>query len=238
MRAALLTVAVLALTACEVSIGPTQIVQGSGNVRTEARNVPDFDRVELAGSGILVITQGSSESLQITSDDNVLPKIRSDVEDRTLRLGPRNGTSVRTTQLRYELTVKQLRAASMAGSGEVRAAALAADQLDLSIAGSGTTSIAKLTANALNVSVAGTGALNLAGEVTRQTVAISGSGRYRARDLASRQASVTISGSGDCDVRVSDTLDTSITGSGHVSYVGSPAVSQHVTGSGSISKAG
>lgn len=238
MRAALLIVALLAVTGCEVSLGPADIVQGSGSVRTEARDVHDFDRVELAGTGILDITQGSSETLKITSDDNVLPKLRSDVVDRTLRLGPRDNTSVHATQLHYELALKQLRAVSLAGSAQVRASALDADQLDLNIAGSGTLNMAKLTASALTVSLSGSGALNLAGEVTRQSVAISGSGRYRAGDLASRQATVTVTGSGECDLRVSDSLDASVAGSGHIGYAGSPTVSQRVVGSGSVSRSG
>lgn len=238
VRAALLTAAALALAACEVQVGPNEFVQGSGHVRTEARDVHDFDRVDVAGSGTLVITQGPSETLTITSDDNVLPRLRSDVTDRTLHLGPRDNTSVRTTQLRYELAVKQLRGISVAGSGEVRASPLDTDQLDLNIAGSAATSLARLTATELRVSLAGSGAVSVAGEVTRQRVAITGSGSYHAGDLASRQATVMISGSGDCDLRVSDSLDASVLGSGSVRYAGSPAVTQRVAGSGSVSKAG
>jgi hypothetical protein len=238
LRAALLTAAALTLAGCEVQVGPNDFVQGSGHVRTEARDVHDFDRVDLAGSGSLVITQGPSETLTITSDDNVLPKLRSDVTDRTLHLGPRDNTSIRTTQLRYQLAVKQLRGVSLAGSGELRASALDTDQLDVNIAGSAVANLARLTATDLRVSLAGSGAVDVAGEVARQRVAIAGSGSYRAGDLASRQATVTISGSGDCDLRVSDSLDASVLGSGSIRYAGSPAVTQRVVGSGSVSKAG
>lgn len=76
--AALLLLAALALTACDDDYGvrvtgPRDHVIGSGNLVTESIVVSGFDGITLRGVGLLVVEQGGSESLRVTSDDNILP---------------------------------------------------------------------------------------------------------------------------------------------------------------------
>jgi Putative auto-transporter adhesin, head GIN domain len=234
-----LALSAAAASGCEINVGPAQTVQGSGNVKTESRDVRGFDAVEVAGIGTLVVTQGDSEHLTISAEDNILPKLTSDVVNGRLELHPDANAHLDTTQpIRYDLTVKQLKEIRLAGSGDIQASTLNADSLDLAVAGSGNGNIGHLTAKTLNVTIAGSGTLTLAGQAAQQNVHISGSGRYRASDLQSQQAKVDIAGSGDCAVRVSDRFDVIIAGSGNVSYVGSPTVNQTIVGSGRVSKAG
>ncbi len=61
-------------------------VSGSGNVVTETRQVSGFNRIDLAGSGEVTIQQGDAESLTIEADDNVLPRLTSEVSNSTLKL--------------------------------------------------------------------------------------------------------------------------------------------------------
>lgn len=236
--AALALAALAALTACEVRVGPADLVQGSGNVRTEARQVQGFDEVQLNGLGTLVITQGSTEALTVQAEDNLLPRLRSQVSGGTLRLGPQ-GVAMRPTKpIRYELTVKQLRGIEVTGAAGVQTASLEADQLALKVTGAGTLDLRRLTASILTVDVTGGGDVAVSGQVPRQTVTISGAGKYRAANLASQQATVQVTGAADCALRVSDHLTVAISGAGHVSYAGSPTVDQHVTGAGQITRTG
>jgi hypothetical protein len=82
--------------------------------------------------------------------------------------------------------------------------------------------------------LAGVGGITLAGQVTRQTVLISGVGDYEAEQLQSTDADVTISGQGDATVAVSGTLDATISGIGSVFYVGNPVVTSDITGAGTV----
>src|SRR5918998_1436697 len=84
-----LLVVLLAAAACQA--GPSNLLTGSGTVRSEARPVGAFDEVELAGVGTLTITQGPQESLTIEAEDNLLPQIRGEVRGRRLVLGPDGG---------------------------------------------------------------------------------------------------------------------------------------------------
>jgi hypothetical protein len=69
--------------------GPS--VSGSGRVMSETRNVSGFSNVSLKGSGRVVIEQGAAESLTVTSDDNLLKYVETEVRGSTLVLGQKNG---------------------------------------------------------------------------------------------------------------------------------------------------
>jgi len=240
-RTTLLAAALLAcgLTACGFDIGSFAGIQGSGNVKSESRDVHDFDRVELAGIGTLTIRQGTTEALTIQAEDNLLPHIGSVVQGGTLTLAPLPNTNLRATKpITYDLTVKQLKGIDVSGAGDATASGLTADQLDLSVSGSGSLDASRITPSVLTVNLSGSGSMNASGQASRQTVRISGSGKYVASDLSSQQAAVDVSGSGSARVNVTESLTATVSGSGEVTYSGSPRVVQNVSGSGSVRRVG
>src|SRR6478752_344681 len=130
-----LIVSILALTSCSIVTTP-------GPTRTEFRTVSGFSKVELAGSGTLAIDQTGSESLTIEAGDKVLPNLTSDVVGDTLVLGTKRGAVLPPGgQIRYHLTVKDLTALSVSGSGQVTAPKITSDALNCDISGSGTITV-------------------------------------------------------------------------------------------------
>ena len=90
----------VALTALLLSGCTLAGVRGSGDLVTESRQVSDFDRVALSGSGQVVITQGAEEGLSVEADDNLMQYVRTEVSGRTLELGlDAPGTIVRPSRL-------------------------------------------------------------------------------------------------------------------------------------------
>jgi hypothetical protein len=238
-RVALAALLAVGLAACEVHVGQTDVVSGSGNVKTESRSVAGFNRVALTGIGTLMLTQGSAEALTVQAEDNLLPKLGSTVEGSTLRLGPVSGAQIAPTRpIRYELTVKQLDTIELSGAGEVLGSRLNAGQLTVSATGAGHVNLSGLTVSSLTVEVTGTGDVTMAGQTPQQSVSISGTGRYQADGLATQRTIVAVTGAGSCAVRASEHLSATITGAGRVTYVGSPTVDQSITGAGSIDKTG
>jgi hypothetical protein len=225
----------LAFCACEgIDFDMVQL-QGSGKAATEQRPVSGFNAVVLSGAGDLRIEVGSQESLKIEADDNVIPQIRSDVENGRLKIGFERGVSVHSkVPIRYWLTVKDIKEVDLSGSGTISTASLQADQMEVRLSGSGEINFDKLSGNKLVAHISGSGDISIPGEVDSQEVHIAGSGDYKAEDLHSRTASVSISGSGDSKLWVTDTLSASIAGSGDVEYYGEPKVTKSVAGSGEL----
>ena len=97
----------LILNSCAFSL-----TQGSGKVVTETRQVSGFDRVALSGIGNLTITQGDKESLKIEAEDNILPRIETTVQNRTLIIRYQNNdwqkNVVPTKPINFYLTVKNI----------------------------------------------------------------------------------------------------------------------------------
>jgi len=82
--------------------------------------------------------------------------------------------------------------------------------------------------------ISGSGSIHLSGKTQDFTVSISGSGEINAFDLDAENVAVKISGSGDCRVTASESLDAKISGSGDVYYKGRPQINTKISGSGSL----
>ena len=242
LRSILLGLSLLAvlIAAAACQAGPINILTGSGTVRTESRPVSAFDEVELAGVGALTITQGPQESLTVEAEDNLLPKIRSDVRGRRLVIEFDGGRTVNlrpTKPIRYAVTVRDLTAVKLSGAGNVAIPGLTTTALDVRVSGAGNVSLDGLTASELALSLSGAGDATVSGTVTRQEVTMSGLGSYHAEHLASQDARLTVSGAGGATVRASNALNVKLSGAGTVEYFGNPTISQDVSGLGHVRKA-
>lgn len=231
----------LVLLACRV--GPVRIdttrVNGSGTLKTEERQVTNVERVALEDQGELEIIQGSSESLTIEADDNILPYITTEMRGRELVIGIKEGIRVEpSTPIRFTLSIKDLSRVSVSGSGDITAAKLESSDFEVSISGSGNVRMDNIQAENLQVRISGSGNFDLGGEVQTQEVSISGSGNYKAGSLASRRTDITITGSGNVTVWTTEELKIRVSGFGNVSYYGAPSVSQTITGGGEIRSLG
>jgi Putative auto-transporter adhesin, head GIN domain len=187
------------------------------SVAEESRDVSGFDEVELRGAGNLSIEQTGGESLTVEAEEDVLPKLTTEVVNDRLIIGPKPGTTVRTTApINYKLTVEALNALEVSGAGDVEAEGINTDRLAVTIGGAGN--------------------VKAGGEADKQEIDISGSGAYRAENLESKEAKIGVSGAGSAIVNASERLDATVSGAGSVEYVGDPTVEQDVSGAGRVSK--
>ena len=220
----------------------------TGNLVTESREVSNFDRVVLREYGELAITQGERESLTVEADQDILPRIKTEVRDGRLvigigggwldKLGDALATSLTGKRINYSLTVKKLTGLEIHGAGRVSASNIETDRLALRLGGAGQVNIEHLTAELLEVDLPGVGKIGLTGQVAEQRIVISGAGNYSAPKLESKKASVDLRGAGKATVWAVEDLDATIRGLGSVEYYGSPSVKQTVSGLGSVTSLG
>jgi hypothetical protein len=225
------------LSACEVLM-----IQGSGNITTETRAVTDFDEVNFTNIGELTIVQGNSESLTVTTDDNILPYVKTTVNGGTLTISFDRGTVaplVHPTQgIHYQLAVKNLKGITLSGAGTVTAAKLETEDLTLAETGAGQIKIDEFTGHNLNANLSGAGRIEVAGKVASQSVVMSGFGSYDAENLQCQVAKVVVSGAGTTTLWVTESLDATISGVGNVRYYGSPQIHSQATGVGHLQSLG
>jgi predicted small secreted protein len=238
MKRHLAWIAIAVLSCVLLGACSANTIRGSGKRITESRPVSGIERVVLAGSGDVILTQGDRESLTVETDDNLMQHITTEVSGGTLTLGTQKGVNVRPTRLRFTLKVVDLEGLTVSGSGDINAERFDTDELEIQVSGSGDVRVKTLTVQTTKVRIDGSGSINLAGQASEQEVAIGGSGKYLGEDLRSETASVKIDGSGDATLWATDALDARVTGSGTVRYYGDPKTSFSGAGSGRIKRVG
>jgi hypothetical protein len=189
--------------------------RGSGTMAIEARDVSGFSEIDLSGSGTVLVSMTGTESLTVEAEDNILPLLTTEVRDGRLVLGAKQSISP-TRDIVYTVTVINLEAVTVSGSGSVTAVDVVATGFEVDISGSGT--------------------VTLEGVSEHLDLSISGSGVFKGEGFVSATGNVSVSGSGEALVNVTDDLDVDVSGSGTVGYIGDPALSTSISGSGEISR--
>lgn len=230
----LLASALLFISSCNVIGGDW--VTGNGNIRTEKRNTGDFNGVKSSGSIDVEITSGSSYSVSVENDDNLLPYVITRVEDGTLTVRYKNGTSINHDHAKVYVTAPTLNKIVSSGSADITAQDLIKNpqQISVNVSGSGDIKAA-LDAPAIDASVSGSGNISLNGLTQNFTCSATGSGDLNCGGLQSENTTVKVTGSGNAHVFASVHLSASVFGSGDVYYKGNPQSPEiHTAGSGSV----
>lgn len=234
-------------------------IAGSGHVVSQTIDIGQFEGITLEGIGNVQVKQGDSDSLVVTTDDNILPLLDIGVKGDDLVLGIRGRIEIVPSRtVTYDITVKNLSQVTLSGSGSIHAGAftgstvkidlsgsgdirfdaLSADQILPRVTGSGSVKLDNIAAGDVDAAITGSGQISLGGKVQTQELNLDGSGAYNNGDLAADATKVDISGSGSALVQAKNTLDISVNGSGKVEYYGQPAVEQRGHGSMRITPLG
>ncbi len=207
-------------------------------VVTEKREVRDFNQIALQGVGQILLVQGDQESLTIEAEQDLLPKIKSEVEGGKLVLGWKswldNILSFGNQKIIFHVGMKRVNGVSISGAGSLGAQQIQTDRCEFKVSGSGELAVEQLTAQGLDLHISGTGHATLAGKADTVNIHVSGAGHVQAASLSTKEADVQISGSGDVELAVSTKLNVGISGSGDVKYVGQPNVTQRISGIGRV----
>ena len=198
------------LGGCTVRTGS---IKGDGNLRTEQRQISDFSALDAAGAYDVQWSSGAP-SLTITTDQNLLPNIHSEVTGDTLKIHS-EGSLAPTRGIKIVIQSNALARVNLTGAVMLTAQRVAAAGFAAASAGAST--------------------INVDGNVTNLTVELTGASRLNASGLNSKSADVSLVGASSADVAVQETLKTTITGAGSLTYTGQPTtVEKQVTGAGSI----
>jgi hypothetical protein len=179
-------------------------------VVSETRAAQGFFGVSLSGAGRLVVEHAGAESLQITTDDNILPLVSSEVRDGWLYISTEPGAAfLNPTELTYRVTVARLEAVRLAGSASAE--------------------IDGVEAGSFSLEIAGAGRAVVTGRADVHDVSLAGAARYEAADLDSRTVRLDVGGSSQALVRAGERLEGRVGGTSTVEYLGNPVVAVEVT---------
>ncbi|MCB0644492.1 MAG: DUF2807 domain-containing protein [Phaeodactylibacter sp.] len=206
-------------------VGPQQKIVGQ---------VAAFKGINLAISADVVLTYGSTQSVRMEGQQNIIDNIDTAVEDGVWNI--RFKQHVKDYQkITIYITSPGLELVSITGSGDISTTNQFVGQQELRIRIAGSGDLAYDTdAKEIDCSISGSGDVKLAGSTNELSASISGSGDLYAFDLHTKNADVSIVGSGGCKLDVQNDLHASIVGSGDIQYKGNPSVQKKIVGSGDV----
>lgn len=109
-------------------------IVGSGHVRSETRRLGAFDRIEVSANLEADVKIGSAQSVVVEADDNILPKVRTEVSHGTLSAGL-DGSISTTSPIKLHITVPRLSGVTFEGSSEGQVTGIGGSQFDAHVSG-------------------------------------------------------------------------------------------------------
>ena len=217
-------------------------VTGSGVIKTETRQVSEFNSIAIEYPAEITVRQGKSESVIIEADDNLLPQLETEVRNGALnfksnerdwreRVNPSH-------PVQLTITVVDLSQVSFPSAGKMLIEDLKTESLAISVSGAGDIELTDLDVDSLEFNLSGAGNVYADGSAEKLHLRISGLGNFSGDDLESQEVAVAISGAGSATVWAESELDARISGAGSVTYYGKPDVSKSISGVGSVTSAG
>ena len=228
----------LAAAAALLTATSCRKVIGEGDLQTETRNITDFSGVSASIGGKIYYKIDAVYKVEITAQRNILDVIQATKINGHLLLKIKDGVRIKSNEeIIVNISAPTADYLHLSGTGDLAVIGdINAVNLDMGISGTG-----NIAASSINVTdkikaeISGSGDINVqAGTARNEDLRISGNGKLFMDGVVAEKATTNISGSGDMQVNVSQTLDATISGSGSVYYRGHPLISTNISGSGKV----
>jgi hypothetical protein len=192
-------------------------VSGSGQVKTEKRDVGTFAGVDVSGAyEVEIVCQKQTNSLEIEGDDNVLPLIDTYVENNMLYIKSEQGFNVKRP-IRIRITTGNLEGITSSGASKISVDGVKNEQLV--------------------IYTSGASQIDAGGETKLLAIESSGASKVDVRELRAARVRVSLSGAGHANVYATDEVSAEANGASTITYYGEPkVVNKNVSGAGSINK--
>jgi hypothetical protein len=188
-------------------------IRGNGNIKTDERTVRAFANIDASGA-FQIEWQNGPHSLRITTDENLLPFIDSQVSRDTLSLHTREKIWP-TRGIKVVISSPTRTGARIRGAVKLAANQMADPKFALQATGASR--------------------VTLEGSVDELLVDMTGASELTASGLQTKTTEISTTGAAEADIAVADTLKVAITGAGKVIYSGNPkTMEKRITGAGSI----
>ena len=208
---------------------------GEGERIEEQRKIEHFNKLVLNMNAVVTITDTPEFSCTIIAQQNILEAIVTRLDGKTLVITSK-GNLITDKPIEIVIGMNQLAAIEVNGSGEIYGRnTFKNSDFDFEVNGSGKL---ELDLVAVNVSgaVTGSGLSKISGSANSLNIEINGSGTIDASKFSTIKAKTKLSGSGEADLMVSESLEASVSGSGKVNYRGNAEVDKNISGSGEVRK--
>jgi hypothetical protein len=185
------------------------------------RPVSGFNAIKVSSAIKVILTMGDQESLTFEAEDDVLPKLKSEVRNGELHLFTEGNTNTKKDMKAY-VTARQLQGVEVTGAASLKLTNnLQGDKFSMESSGAGNIEMA-IKVNELDCDITGAANIELKGEAARIMLDLSGASDFSASKLTSENVKIKATGASKAQVSASKTLKVNATGASKVIYSGAP----------------
>ncbi len=217
-------VSLLCIGTVTMACGQTrEKVKGSGNIKTETRNVKDFTGVKTSTAVDIYLTQGAGFEVVVEADDNLLEHIVTKVEDNVLNVSIDRITIMNHNKMVVHVTMPEVDYIKATSAGDVIGQTpIKADKLEIQTSSSGDINL-EVHASELDLKTSSAGDLTLTGDAGYVKATTSSAGDIKAYDLKVKEADLRASSAGDIKITVTDKVTAHASSAGDIYIQGNPA---------------
>lgn len=193
-------------------------LRGNGFVKEDVRQVPAFEAVDVCCGFEATIEPGPVPEVRVEADDNLLPHIRTEVENGWLEIGTREASWLSPSRtVRVHVVTPRLTQVSASGGAHLFARAGEPGELrSASASGGATVRLSGVAAQALELSASGGAEVYAQGMAHKLEVEASGGALVHAFELAVAKARAEASGGARAELSCSESLEAEASGGGRV----------------------
>lgn len=213
-------------------------IEGNGPIVNQELVLSPFESIDFQIAGEVTVIQGAEQRVTVTSQSNIIAKLKRRVVNGVLEIGLPHGI-YDYERMSITIVVPDIKDVILSGSGTITIDDFEVQHnMDIVLAGSGKIIINEMNGpEFISAEVVGSGSIIAKKPIVglRQLdVDILGSGIFSGFQMTADVCNVNITGSGNAQVHPNNILDVDIEGSGSVFYKGNPSISKSITGSGSV----
>lgn len=220
---------------CAVLLATVSLLSAAALARTEDREVPEFDSLQVAAGIRATVEIGPRRSVRVEADDETLRLVEVRVEDGALHLGFRPEAHLRGDhRVSVSIQTPQLRAIAASGGSVVRAALTRAEESSLQASGGSELHVRGVDANHLSVQGSGGSVFEIDGRASTLDLQMSGGTRLEGRNLSLEDVLVQASGGSQGELRADGRIRGSLSGGSELHVRGSAKARVAASGGSSV----
>jgi hypothetical protein len=190
-------------------------IHGSGKVVTDNRPLTGFSAISAGGAIDLTVSTGKDFSVQVVTDDNILPYVETSVKGSELEIGMKEHFWFSDAKVKVTVTLPKLESIALAGASHGK--------------------VDGVNAQAFQIEVSGASKLVVAGTASKANCEVSGASSLVAKDLLADNVSIESSGASHARVYAGCSITADASGASKIIYFGNPkSISQDVSGASKV----
>lgn len=219
---------------------PFKIVKGDSTIKSEVRQAAGYTALASHGMMNVTISYGSSNTITVETDENILPYVETEVDNNALTIKVKDNAVLKPTNgIKIHITMTKIGTITQSGSGNITGAGNFSNngKTIFNISGSGGINLEFATINSVEIKTSGSSHIKLKGAINGLlSVSQHGSGNVDCENAPCESVQANTSGSSYAKVNVSKSITAHISGDGHIVYKGNPTeIDKKISGSGSVS---